>query len=964
MLEVHMTHFTEQLKNSLEKGFIDKHHHHVSPFKPELLMNEKHKRQDVLTSLLDELKGCQSFLFSVAFITEAGLATLKSTLSDLHDKGIRGKIMTSTYQYFNQPKVFKELLKLKNVDIRISEVEAFHSKGYIFQHEEYYSLIVGSSNLTSGALKTNYEWNLKLTSHENGEIVGHFLDQFEEMWSVSVPLTLEWISAYERSYRPVFGERVAEFPDSYGVNRLKEALQVEPNSMQLAALSGIEAVRAHGNTRALVVSATGTGKTYLAAFDVRRYRPKRMLFVVHREQILQKAKNDFHRVIGGDESDFGILSGSSRAMGARYVFATIQTISKQETLDQFDRDAFDYVLIDESHRAGAVTYQRIIEHFTPQFLLGMTATPERSDGYDLFKLFDYNIAYEIRLQEALEEDMLCPFHYFGVTDLEVSGNQVEFDVFTQLVSEERVERIIEKIDYYGFSGERLCGLMFCSSKREAKRLSEELNHRGFRTCALTGDDSQEKRRVEVTNLEEGRLDYILTVDIFNEGIDIPSINQVVMLRQTESSIIFIQQLGRGLRKHSSKQYVTVIDFIANYKNNYLIPIALSGDRSQNKDSIRRKVIDRSYISGTSTINFEAIAKERIYESINQAKLTDLKVLKEAYHNLKNRLGRPPMLSDFVEHYSMDPIVIGTKKGHYGAFLNIVEPDLPDLPSIHSKVLLMVTQELLSGKRVHEALLMQLLLEQESLNKQDFIHRLREQGIRSDQATIHSLENVLSLNFFKDADRLKYGGHALISWEGEVYRFSSHMHSLLKDEWFTQLFKDVLTASLARGQRYDQTKPLTRLEKYTRKDACRLLNWDKEEQSTIYGYKIKHQTCPIFVTYHKGEDVEASVNYGDSFINPEVFHWYTRSRRTTKSEEVRKIIEAQEREIDIHLFVKKDDDEGGDFYYLGEVKPDRESVQDTTMLNQDGQELSVVTMNLLLQERVDQQIYDYLHEQTH
>ena len=223
--------------------------------------------------------------------------------------------------------------------------------------------------------------------------------------------------------------------------------------------------------------------------------------------------------------------------------------------------------------------------------------------------------------------------------------------------------------------------------------------------------------------------------------------------------------------------------------------------------------------------------------------------------------------------------------------------------------------------------------------------------------------MLALNFFKDADRLKYGGQPLISWENEVYKFTSHVQSLLKDEWFTQLFKDVLTASLARGQRYDQTKPLTRLEKYTRKDACRLLNWEKEEQSTIYGYKIKHQTCPIFVTYHKGEDVEASVNYGDSFISPEVFHWYTRSRRTTKSEEVRKIIEAEEREIDIHLFVKKDDDEGGDFYYLGEVKPDQESIQDTTMLNQDGQKLPVVTMNLLLQESVDQQIYDYLHEQT-
>ncbi|MFN4214776.1 DUF3427 domain-containing protein [Exiguobacterium sp.] len=865
-----MSHFTDQLENSLYKGFIDKKHHHVSPFKPELLLNERAKRQDVLTSLIDELKVCQTFRFSVAFITESGLATLKSTLYDLNEKGVRGEIITSTYQFFNQPKVFRELLKIKNVDVRIADVEAFHSKGYIFQHKEHYSLIVGSSNLTSGALKTNYEWNIKLTSHENGEIVSNFLHQFEEMWNESIPLTSEWISSYESVYRPMFGERVAEFPSVYDFNRVKDALQVEPNAMQRAALHSLESVRSQGNKRALVVSATGTGKTYLAAFDVRRCEPKRMLFVVHREQILQKARLDFHRVIGGNENDFGILSGSNRAVHAKYVFATIQTISKQETLDLFERDAFDYVLIDESHRAGANTYQRIIEHFTPEFLLGMTATPERSDGYDLFKLFDYNIAYEIRLQEALEEDMLCPFHYFGVTDLEVDGQQAEVDTFRHLVSTERVDRIIEKIDYYGFSGERLRGLMFCSSKREANYLSNELNQRGFKTCALTGEDTQEKRRQEVNNLEEGRLDYILTVDIFNEGIDIPSINQVVMLRQTESSIIFVQQLGRGLRKHESKRYVTVIDFIANYKNNYLIPVALSGDRSQNKDSIRRKIIDRSYISGTSTINFEAIAKERIYESINQAKLTDLKILKEAYRNLKNRLGRTPMLIDFIENHSMDPVVIASKRGHYGAFLNTVETDTLVLSRTHEQLLLMVTQELLSGKRLHEVLLLKVLLDQECVLKSEFVKLLQERTIRFDEDTLTSMENVLSLTFFNEADQIKYGGSALISLENQTYQLSSHIASLLQNEWFKRLLNDVLDAALARGSRYDQTKPFTRLEKYTRKDACRLLNWEKEEQSTMYGYKVKHQTCPIFVTYHKSEDVEAS-DYGHEFLPPLPFY---------------------------------------------------------------------------------------------
>ncbi|PTL38843.1 DUF3427 domain-containing protein [Alkalicoccus saliphilus] len=952
-----------QLKHSLQKGFIDKKHSEFSRFKPELLVNQKDKRQDVLTSLTDELKTCRTFMFSVAFVTESGLATLKSHLLDLYEKGVEGKILTSTYQYFNQPKIFRELLKLKNVEVRIANIDGFHSKGYIFQHDQYYSLIVGSSNLTSSALKVNYEWNVKLNSHENGELIDHFEEQFRDMWNTAVLLTPRWVDEYERFFEEELRPNVAEFPGHYVTNRLETALTIDPNKMQQAALAGIESIREQEEHRALVVSATGTGKTYLAAFDVRKYRPKKMLFVVHREQILQKAKEDFQRVLGGNDEDFGILSGPSRAVDAKYVFATIQTISKPETLQNFDRNAFDYLLIDESHRAGASTYQRLIDYFTPDFLLGMTATPERTDGYDLFQLFHYNIAYEIRLQEALEENMLSPFHYFGVTDVEIDGQKRDAEAFAYLTSEERVTRILEKVDYYGFSGKSVRGLMFCSSKKEAHALSVELNERGFRTCALTGDDSQEKRKLEVNRLEHGSLDYILTVDIFNEGIDIPSINQVVMLRQTESSIIFIQQLGRGLRKHESKEFVTVVDFIANYQNNYLIPVALSGDRSQNKDEIRRKMIDQSYIQGTSTINFEAVAKERVYASINASRLTDLKKLKDAYIDLKNRIGRMPLLQDFYDHYSIDPIVIGSKKENYDAFLSAVKEEKPVLRPVHSQVLTMVTQELLSGKRAHEVLLLQKLLEEKTLSRQRWKETLTEKEMREDESTLQSVERLLTLDFFKQADREKYGSEPLIHEEQGMYSLSSFLQELLEDDWFSELFQDVIATALLRSSRYDQQKPLTRLQKYSRKDTCRLLNWDKDEQSTMYGYKTKHGTCPIFVTYHKEGDVEASVDYEDTFLNPEVLHWYTRSRRRTSSKEVLEITEAEQRGIDLHLFVKKDDDEGRDFYYLGEVTPDPDSVEDTFMPNDQGEKLPVVTMNLILKESIDQQIYDYLHEKT-
>ncbi|MGB3101631.1 MAG: DEAD/DEAH box helicase family protein, partial [Psychrobacillus psychrotolerans] len=578
-----MDQLIRKMKNSLHKGFIDKSNPVSGQFKPKLLSNKAH--ENVLSTLLQEMKTCETFTFSVAFITEGGLATLKTMLLDLQLKGIKGRIMTSTFLNFNQPKMFKELLKLDNVEVRLTGVKGFHSKGYIFEHKDYYSLIVGSSNLTDSALKANYEWNIYLTSLEDGEIIHHFKNQFEEAWNEAIPLTVDWINSYNLNYeqQPFVNQatsNVFEVNAEYLTNQLADSLAIQPNKMQNDALKQLKTLRETGAKKGLIISATGTGKTYLSAFDVRHFAPKKMLFVVHREQILKKALQDYRKILGGHEDDFGILSGNSKDTSAKYLFATVQTLSSERHLQQFEKDEFDYILIDEVHRAGADSYLNIINYFEPNFLLGMTATPERTDSFNIFELFDYNIAYEIRLQAALEEEMLCPFHYFGVIDYERNGEIIDdTSTLQQLVSQERVHHILEKVNYYGYSGKRVRGLIFCSSKQESHALSEVLNAQGLKTIALTGDNSQPEREDAIRKLEQYQLDYILTVDIFNEGIDIPFLNQIIMLRQTQSSIIFIQQLGRGLRKHNEKEYVTIIDFIGNYKNNYLIPIALSGDQS-------------------------------------------------------------------------------------------------------------------------------------------------------------------------------------------------------------------------------------------------------------------------------------------------------------------------------------------------------------------------------------------------
>ncbi|MEK3712753.1 DUF3427 domain-containing protein [Paenibacillus sp. FSL R7-0333] len=953
------------LNSSLSWAFIDHQQDSPDKYKPKLLVNNKDTNDYVLTPLLEELDRCSSFIISVAFITESGLATLKSHLADLKSRGISGKILTSNYLNFNKPKIYRELLKITNVEVRLTDLSGFHAKGYVFQHEDHSTIIMGSSNLTAAALKANYEWNVKLTSFKHGGLLGQFHSEFEKVWLNAVLLTDRWIELYQILYEEVQkvtrNDRLAAPLTPEMFPQTASAL-VSPNRMQENALQNLKELRSTGAVKGLIISATGTGKTYLSAFDVKNFAPSRMLFVVHREQILHKALADYQRILGGTDSDFGILSGNSKETEAKYLFATIQTISQDSSLSNFNPEAFDYILIDEVHKAGARSYLKVIEYFKPKFLLGMTATPERTDEFNIYELFDYNIAYEIRLQEALEEDMLCPFHYFGVTDFEYNGQIVDdTTLFSQLVTDERVSYLIEKIEYYGYSGEAIKGLIFCSRREEAIELSNILNMNGYRTVALTGSDSQETRERCVTDLESGDLDYILTVDIFNEGIDIPCINQVVMLRQTQSSIVFVQQLGRGLRKHPNKEFVTIIDFIGNYKNNYLIPVALSGDKTQNKDNIRRHMKDTSYIKGISTINFEEIALQQIYRSISNSNLTALKILKESYSQLKNRLNRIPKLMDFIEANSIDPLIFTDEHSSYYHFLQKIKENIPILSEHEKSYIAMLSEEILNGKRRHEIILINLLLSGDSVTPIEYMNALIDDGCPADSRTIDSVTRVLNLSFFTEPTRKKYGETAVVQFDpSQNYVFHPMLANSLKNNmYFREMVIDIIQTAFHKNEQYDCSEPLTLYKKYSRKDSCKLLNWSNDEGSTIYGYKTKHQTCPIFVTYHKQDEIEASTKYQENFINAEVLTWSTRSRRTLESEEVKTILEADRLKIDLHVFVKKDDAEGTEFYYLGKAHPDQSSAVQASMLDKNNESISVVHMNLLLENAVESKLYGYL-----
>jgi superfamily II DNA or RNA helicase len=923
---------------------------------PRLVLNTP--SESVLRTLRAELRRCTSFTFSVAFVSPRAIALLKQEF--LEFEGV-GRIITSDYLGFNSPQAFYELLNLQRLgfDVRLHKETAFHPKGYVFQTPEAINAVLGSSNLTENALATNHEWNLMVSATRDSDLFDQFSNLLDEQLTNSTPLTLDWVEDYARRYEPPPPRRTrAEVGDEP-----VSTPTIQPNSMQVDALVAIDAVRQAGAGRALVISATGTGKTILSALDVHQTTPERVLFVAHREQILDRAIDEFSRVLAAPRSEFGKLVGSTKQSDRKYVFATVQTLSRPDVFESLDPAAFDYILIDEVHRAGAASYSTVINYFTPRFLLGMTATPERSDDVSIFELFDFNVPYEIRLNRALELDMLAPFHYYGVTDITFADGLTTSDAtpLSRLVAPERVDHVLRALDTYGQAGIAPRGLIFCSRNEEARLISDELNTRTLRgsplkTAALSGSDSIEQRERMVEKLEAGELDYLLTVDIFNEGVDIPSINQVVMLRQTQSSIVFVQQLGRGLRKSAEKEYLVVLDFIGNYANNYLIPAALFGDDSLNKESLRRNLISSEevgFLAGLSSVRFDRIAQERVLRSLTEAKLDSLHNLKAAIETVRNRVGRTPLLQDFLRFESADPILLATKLSSYPALLAKVHLESPNLSDEQLASLTVLSCELLTSKRPHELLLLRYLLDATAASHARISELFASQGLPASPEVTRSACRSLTLEFNTSAERTRYGDNAPALPEEEGIRIDPRVAQWYQEsiEYRGQVDDLIVTGLAVIAARYDPSEPFTPSREYSRKDASRLLCWPSNSMGTIFGYQSDNETrtCPIFVTYRKSDDVSASTAYEDRLLDPSTLLWYSKGNRTLKSADVAAIASNS---LELHVFVKMNDNDAADHYYLGRVHA--EEPEETKMSNG----TPVVRLHLNFEKQIDGALYDY------
>ena len=938
-----------ELKNGFNTSFIDSAYTSNVAYKTQFVSNDYKEGKKVLSSIEDELLVCDRFQISVAFITMSGITPLLQTLQELEKKGIKGEILTTNYLNFSEPRALKTLNSLSNISIKMYDVDksqdGFHTKGYIFKREEIYRIIIGSSNITSSALTTNHEWNTKLVSTEKGEIAQKIVAEFNELWNSEYSLSYdEFFEEYEEKYKIIKHQR--EIAKQEEVTSI-EKYRLKPNAMQVGFIQNLRSIIAQGNEKALLISATGTGKTYASAFAMRELGFKRVLFLVHRGQLAKQSRKSFRRVFDKSVS-MGLVGAGYDDYNADYVFAMIQTLNRDEHLKKYKPDEFDCIILDEAHHSSANTYQKVMEYFKPKLWLGMTATPDKRDdnieGRNIYEIFDYQIAYEIRLQQAMEENFLCPFHYFGITDVSlldennIKSSKISEKDFNMLTSDERVRHIISQANYYGYSGDRVKGVVFCSRIDESEKLSEKFNQMGYRTIALNGSASEEERAnaferlamdEEETTEDKQPLDYIFSVEILNEGVDIVEVNQVIMLRPTESPIVFIQQLGRGLRKAEGKEYVVVLDFIGNYTNNFMIPIALSGDRTYNKDNIRKYVISgNNIIPGASTIHFDKISKDKIFAAIDSMKGIRT-IIKESYKNLKNRMGRVPYLLDFYENGEIDPLVIIKEYKTYQKFLESIEKEayIGQITEQENIILEYLSKTILSGARPYELEILKQLLHNDAINKDKLNEEFREKyGYAIDMASFNDAINVLQGKFVgNEREYEKYSNIDIVN-NGELTmlrRMQKFTERLNHREFYKQI-DDIIEVGLRRYKdKYmkqgRQETPFVLYEKYSRRDVCLLMNYGKDISSTMYGMKRIDNDVFIFVTYHKEVNldddksyVEGKPDYADEFEDNMIFHWDSQIGRGIESSYMQEVLTAKRK----HLLVKKSDNENN-FYYMGQ-----------------------------------------------
>jgi len=869
-----------------------------------------------LDKIKESLRRCKSFYFSVSFIKKAGLVLLIDDIKHALIRGAKGKLITSTYQNFTDIPSLTEFLKLSkqfenfecNIDYKSFIDSGFHSKGYIFEFDDSCEIVIGSSNITRYALLYNIEWNVSVISNWNDQYYQDVINDFNILWDKTLPLNDEIIREYTKQLEYAIVSWDMDIVDF-------RTQKIRPNYMQRKALWELHKYRARGVEKALIVAATGSGKTYLAAFDAQYFNPQKLLFIVHRETILNDAMKTFRNIFGNTRT-YGLFAGGTREIDADFLFSTNQTMSRY--LDLFEKDEFDYIIIDEVHHATASTYRSIIEYYSPSFLLGLTATPERMDNESVFDLFEKNVPYELRLREALENGLIVPFKYYGIRDNFVDYSETDARrLISQISSDVHCEFVKENIEKYraNING-KLKAVGFCRNVEHSRLMAEGMRLLGYNTLSLTGENRSAERGQAFERLQDENdpLEIIFTVDILNEGVDIPGINMVLFLRPTESSTIFIQQLGRGLRLYEDKDYLIVLDFIGNsYTRSVQIALAL-GTLSNNLHIDKRMLAnfvreDFKQLNLPIEIHLDEESKEEILKAIERTNFNNIEFLKQDYYNFKKYIGSESYLKhmDFINNdASLDLQRYIKKFGSFYEFLRRAEDDIPLFDDGQVRFLKYLSSYIPLIRHYEYNILKQLIDGPKTYD--ELINSFENIEFFEVKKFEHALRNLMNVFY---SEKQKESMIQYITYENSKYSLSN----VKMDEVFSEHVLDLIDYGLKKFEIdfYGVTDDLKLYYTYTRQTLLQALC--NHTFASREGLIWNNGNLYIFIDLKKDESKEEHLLFDDKFISSKILQWESSTSTTLDNNKGKKLIEQRY----VYVFVRKIQKEDGiimPYIYLG------------------------------------------------
>lgn len=626
-----------------------------------VMTGDDRRERFLLYQLKMSISSAKKIDIIVSFLMESGVRMILNDMKTALERGAKIRLLTGNYLGITQPSALYLIKKElgTQIDLRFynDKERSFHPKAYMFHYENYSEIYIGSSNVSRSALTSGIEWNYRFTDRTDAENFNAFFETFEDLFEHhSIVIDDAELKRYSQNWhKPAVVKDLEKNDDTIEEHTNVEVL-FQPRGAQIEALYALEDSRAEGATKGLVQAATGIGKTYLAAFDSAKY--DRVLFVAHREEILKQAAVSFKNVRHSD--DYGFFHGKQKDIDKSVIFASVATLGRNEYLQEkyFEPEYFDYIVIDEFHHAVNTQYRRIVDYFRPKFLLGLTATPERMDGRSIYEICDYNVPYEISLKTAINKGMLVPFHYYGIYDETdystihiVKGRYDEKELNETYIGNVRRYDLIYKY-YMKYRSQRAMG--FCCSRLHAEEMAMEFCKRGIPSVAVYSNadgEYSEDREKAVKQLLDGKIKVIFSVDMFNEGVDIASLDMVLFLRPTESPVVFLQQLGRGLRKCKGKEYLNVLDFIGNYEKAGRAPLLLSGGNSFEEGT---KNVERHIEYPDDCIVDFDMRLIDLFKEMAKKELTIRELIRQEYYRVKELLdGKVPTRMELFTYMQDD-----------------------------------------------------------------------------------------------------------------------------------------------------------------------------------------------------------------------------------------------------------------------------------------------------------------------